>query len=173
MIDSYEQTVSSLMEESNTPKDTDTPPPNEEEAEVPEDTAEEIEEELIRLRGELALLQEELKRKEEEQSRVMAELEEFQQLFPEISLKQVPQGVWDQVSQGVPLGAAYALYEKKAAAAELHARRINQKNALRSAGKAGQDAASEYFSPDEVRAMSQSEIRANYQKIIQSMQKWH
>ena len=50
---------------------------------------------------------------------------------------------------------------------------INRRNAERSAGRAGTNAAPEYFSPDEVRAMSQHEVRENYQKIRASMKRWH
>ena len=50
---------------------------------------------------------------------------------------------------------------------------INRRNAASSAGRAGNSTAPEYFSPDEVRAMSPSEIRENYQRIRASMKKWH
>ena len=56
---------------------------------------------------------------------------------------------------------------------EARADKINQINAYRSSGQAGSNTAREYFSPDEVRAMSQSEVRANYQRIIESMKKWN
>lgn len=52
------------------------------------------------------------------------------------------------------------------------AEEINRRNASRSAGRAGNSTAPEYFSPEEVRAMSQSEIRENYQRIRASMKKW-
>ena len=50
---------------------------------------------------------------------------------------------------------------------------INRRNASRSAGRAGNNPAPEYYSPDEVRAMSPKEVRENYKKIRASMQKWH
>jgi len=50
---------------------------------------------------------------------------------------------------------------------------INRRNAARSAGRAGTNAAPEYYSPDEVRAMSPAQVRENYQRIRASMQKWH
>ncbi|MBQ9085593.1 MAG: hypothetical protein IJY47_00230 [Clostridia bacterium] len=140
---------------------------------LPEETSEETaEEELLRLRSELALLKEKLARKEREQARALAELEEFNLLFPEVSVKQVPESVWDHVKNGIPLSAAYALYEKKNVAAERLAERVNRKNASMSPGIAGKDTVGEYFSPDEVRAMSQKQVRENYTRILESMKSW-
>ena len=53
-----------------------------------------------------------------------------------------------------------------------HADEVNRRNAARSAGRVGTSLAPEYYTPDEVRAMSPSEVRENYQKIRASMKKW-
>ena len=50
---------------------------------------------------------------------------------------------------------------------------INRRNAALSAGRAGTSTAPEYYSPEEVRAMSAHEVRENYQKIRASMKRWH
>ena len=76
------------------------------------------------------------------------------------------------VGQGIPLSAAYALYEKRSCMDRLYAEEINRQNSQRSAGRAGLYTKGEYFSPDEVRSMSASEVRANYKKIRESMKKW-
>jgi hypothetical protein len=81
--------------------------------------------------------------------------------------------VWKQVERGIPLSAAYALYEKKSTVDALRADEINRSNAQRSAGRLGQNTAREFFTPDEVRAMSPSEVRDNYKTIRESMKKWH
>ena len=52
------------------------------------------------------------------------------------------------------------------------AEEINRRNAERSAGRAGTSTAPEYYSPDEVRAMSAHEVRENYQKIRAPMKRW-
>ena len=60
---------------------------------------------------------------------------------------------------------------------ELNLRRradeVNERNATLSAGRVGTSLAPEYYTPDEVRAMSQTEVRENYEKIRASMKKWH
>ena len=44
--------------------------------------------------------------------RMTRECEEFESYFPEVSLRTLPDEVWGQVRAGVPLAAAYALYER-------------------------------------------------------------
>ncbi len=65
--------------------------------------------------------------------------------------------------------------EIKALRAELEAERtarINEKNARMSTGRIG-GGETQYFSPAEVRAMSQGEVHANYKKILESMKRWN
>ena len=167
MHNNYEEAVSAMIEDLSTPDDPEAIQKKEEEP-----TKEDLEAELQRLKAELSALREELESKVREQARAMAELEEFQQLYPEISPKDLPQSVRDQVAEGVPLSAAYALFEKRAATAQKHASAVNKRNASLSAGRVGQDTAEEYFTPDEVRAMSQKQVHENYQKILESMKSW-
>ena len=140
---------------------------------VDEDTAEKNKDEADELKNEVKRLREALAKKDKEQEEALRELGEFSTLFPDISVKQIPSPVWDSVQSGIPLCAAYALYEKKSAMAKAKAQKINETNASLSAGKAGSGTASEYFSPDEVRAMSQKQVRENYNKILESMRSWN
>ena len=125
------------------------------------------------LRAELDRLRAELEQTKALHARMAEEIGEFHAIFPEIHPSALPESVWEQVKNGVPLAASYALYEKKCILAREHAEKINLRNAQKTPGAAGKNTPSEYFSPDEVRAMSQSEVRANYQKIRESMKKWN
>ena len=129
--------------------------------------------ELESLRREVSELRAALAAKEQEQQNTLREIGEFHRLFPDIPVSDVPDGVWDSVERGIPLSAAYALYEKKQQASEGRAEEINRRNASLSAGKAGKHTAGEYFSPDEVRAMSQRQVHDNYRAIMDSMKHWH
>lgn len=103
--------------------------------------------------------------------RMMEECGEFSSCFPDVSLQSVPEDVWNRVREGVPLAAAYALYEKKRNSQRAQADARNQQNAAQSSGViCGGDA--RYFSPAEVRAMSRGEIRQNYDRIFESMRHW-
>ena len=75
------------------------------------------------------------------------------------------------VKSGIPLAAAYALAERRRQMTALRAAESNQSNRARSSGgvKCTQN---EFFTPEEVRTMSQGEVRANLSKIMRSMKKW-
>ena len=128
------------------------------------------------LNEEISILKEELnayKIAKERQEKITEQLNEFSALFPDIAVKSIPDEVWDTVKKGNSLTASYALYERRIQEAAKRIERINSKNAVSSAGIAGKDLPNEYFSPVEVRKMSQSEVRANFAKIKRSMQKWN
>ena len=128
--------------------------------------------ELESLRQELMRLKEALEAAKSTPANISGELEEFRSLYPGISPDQIPDDVWEHARQGVPIAAAYALAcRKKERPAEL-ARSANLENAARSTG-ALEETRSGYFTPEEVRAMSASEVRKNYSRIMLSMQKWH
>ena len=106
------------------------------------------------------------------EERISNEYEEFKSLFPGVSVSALPDSVLSSVRGGVPLSAAYALYERRKAVSESIASDINQKNReLSFAVKNG--SAEAYFSPSEVRQMSAAEVKANYSKIIDSMSHWN
>ncbi len=142
-----------------------------EEASPLDPTSAENAEEITRLQNEIASLREALSKKEREEA-ILGELEEFHRLFPQVSVGELPTEVAQSVDRGIPLSAAYALYEKKRAISELRAKQINEENAVRAAGKAGKGTVGEYFSPEEVRAMSQKQVRENYARIRESMKNW-
>ncbi len=124
--------------------------------------------EINTLKEEIAALEAE----REMQERTVRELREFSSLFPDTEVSALPDEVWENVKNGTSLAASYALYEVKCKREAEKIEKINSNNASRSAGRAGVGTAGEYFSPDEVRKMSPSEVHANYAKIKDSMKKW-
>ena len=124
------------------------------------------------LRREIADLRKKLDAKENEQKQILHELGEFDRLFPETSVKDVPEEVWKRVEDGIPLSAAYALYEREQSIIRNRANEINARNYSLSAGKAGKGASEDYFSPDEVKRMSPKEVHRNFSKIKNSMKYW-
>ena len=123
------------------------------------------------LRAEVTRLRAELELQRQLSARYARDCEEFRQLYPDVPLSALPESIWEEVRQGVPLPAAYALAERRRTRTQEIAQEANRLNRMRSAGSAGQPPPS-YFSPDEVRAMSAEEVRQNYRTILQSMQKW-
>ena len=146
-------------------------------SEAAEQTAEPSEEapadNVADLREEIANLKRLIAEREQERDRMLAQLNEFSEIYPEKSLDAVPAEVWSSVRGGVPLAAAYALYEKKTSAHMALAREVNSKNAERSSGAVGKKCDCIYYSPAEVRSMSPAEVKKNYNIIIESMKKWN
>lgn len=124
------------------------------------------------LKAEILELREMIQSQRKEVSRKIREIEEFNRLFPNVSLSELPDTVSAMVNEGVPLTAAYALYEKELASKIERAQEINKKNASLSAGKAGIQTTGEFFTPDEVRSMSPRQVHENYSKIRESMKHW-
>ena len=114
----------------------------------------------------------ELEKARDTQERILCELGDFSSLFPNVSIDDIPECVWDSVKKGTSIAASYALYEKRTEAERIRREQINSLNASKSAGIAGKDTANEYFSPEEVKKMSRAEVHANFAKIRRSMQKW-
>ena len=122
---------------------------------------------------EIERLRAELEETKSLHARMANELGEFHALFPDVNTASIPESIWEQVKNGIPLAASYALYEKKCNLRRQHAEEINLHNAKHTPGAAGKNTPAEYFSPDEVRRMSQSEVRSNYQKIMESVKTWN
>ncbi len=136
----------------------------------PQDTAQATADSL---RAELDALRAELLEERAALKRISCEIGEFSDLFPAVSLSGIPDSVWQSVKNGVPLAAAYALFEKKAGLIKADANQVNKKNSSSSTGPIGKESASDFFSPEDVRAMSRDEVRKNYTKILESMKKWN
>ena len=104
---------------------------------------------------------------------MLGQLTDFATLFPAVDIECIPECVWETVKKGTSLAAAYALYEKRMEAERLKIEKINAINSSRAAGSAGKNTANEFFTPDDVRKMSRSEVRANFTKIKNSIKKWN
>ena len=129
--------------------------------------------EILRMREEINKLRREIRVKTEEAKLIKAQLGEFEELFPSVAPEDIPGSVWESVRQGNSLAAAYALHHRRREIRDQKLNDVNRANAMNSSGSIGNKTGAEFFTPDEVRAMSQSEVRANYQRIIESMKKWN
>lgn len=146
---------------------------DEEREDISEDTVEDLRSMKLQLEGEIALLEGELERKREETDKKAREYSEFKELFPHADMAELAPEVLAMVDGGVPLCAAYALYEKRLSAKNAAAAAHNNATKQGGFGSVGSGAEEEFYTPDEVRAMTQSEVKQNYQKILRSMKNWH
>ena len=127
----------------------------------------------VALKNELEELKVKLAEKESALERMSREIGEFSEIFPEKQINSIPDSVWASVKEGIPLAAAYALYERKNAVRAGTAELINTRNNERSTGSIGRANTENFYTPSEVKAMSREEVRKNYTKIIESMKKWN
>ena len=133
------------------------------------ETVAQLQDTILSLREKIS----ELERARDSQEKMLGQLSDFTELFPTVDIGTIPESVWNTVKAGTSLAAAYALYEKRVAVENMRIEKINSLNSLKSAGAAGKNTASEFFTPDDVRKMSQAEVHANFSKIKKSMEKWN
>lgn len=107
------------------------------------------------------LRQEELRRREQE---------EFSSCFPDVTLAEVPDSVKESaVSNNLPLAAAYALYLCRKARAKESARAASERAAAETPGLPTGDRGERIYTIEEMRAMSQSEVRRRYSALLNSL----
>lgn len=132
-----------------------------------------LNERRLLLEAEIAGLETELERRREETDRIAREYAEFRQLYPDVNPDELAEEVLESMASGIPMCAAYALYEKRQAVKNAAAAAHNRATRQSGFGSVGRGSEGEYYTPDEVRAMTRIEIKQNYQKILRSMEKWH
>ena len=141
--------------------------------EVPENESTEpvasIEEEL---RSRICELEALLAEREEKRERARAEREYFLRIFPEANPDSLPDEVNAQCESGVPLAAAYALYERIKQNELRAAEEANLKNAVSIQGSVSGNFGESFFSADEVKKMSSEQVRKNLSGILRSMKHW-
>ena len=109
------------------------------------------------------------KRKEREREQFDKELETFIKAFPGVTPESVPQRVWEDVADGIPLAYAYAF---SVAAGGKTSDEINAQNEARSVPVAPGRAEEPAFTESEVEKMPPAAVKNNFAKIISSMKKW-
>lgn len=143
----------------------------EEQSEIP--TVEELDERRQLLEERILELEGELERKKAETDKKACEYAEFKELYPNVDVDELDPEVNEMVNNGVPLAAAYALYEKKQEKRNSAAAAHNKTTKNEGFGSLGKNTENEFFTPDEVRAMTRADVRKNYQRILRSMENWH
>ena len=111
--------------------------------------------------------------KDKDISFVKEDIKRLREVFPDIKQEDIPDEVWQNVKNGETLSGAYALYFVKQLKAKADIERINELNRKKAPPKIKHDGGDEtYFSPEEVRSMSEAQVRKHYNAILASMDKW-
>ena len=146
--------------------------PEENSVEIPEDYAEEAEHnEKNSLLIELEALKSRLETAERTAREISAGWREFTELYPEADISALPDSFNAAIERGIPPAAAYALELRRKEVRLARIKAADQRARELSAGKLD-PAEDALYSPEEVRAMSPSEVRKNIEKIRRSMKSW-
>ena len=132
--------------------------------------------EVSLLKAELEVLRMELKSRDEREainSRILKELTEFEEYFPEVDIQSIPEEIWEQVKCGASLSASFALNLRKIEIERKKVNDFNEKNRRMSAGSLMKNDGEKYYSPSEVKRMSQAQVKAHYDEILESMRHWN
>lgn len=101
------------------------------------------------------------------------ELKTLFEIFPDVNVDDIPDEVFEKSNNGKGLAAEYALFylkEEKKKGEQKEKEEENLKAAPPDVKNATEDA---YFTPEDVRGMTEAEIRKNYHTIMKSMEKWN
>ena len=128
---------------------------------------EDLEAELAQSRAEIQRLSSVIRQRELSDR----EAADFAELFPTLNRSEIPDFVREQAkSEGIPLIAAYAVYARRLEIAGARIQETANRSAKFSAGPvSGSSEEGDFFTLDQIRAMSPKEIRRNYKTIMKSL----
>ncbi len=125
----------------------------------------------VDLLAELDTLRRRLEVAERTAREISAGWREFSELYPEADIASLPDSFNSAIERGIPPAAAYALELRRREVTKMRIDAANKRARELSAGKL-EPTEDSLYSPDEVRAMSPSEVRKNIEKIRRSMKSW-
>lgn len=109
----------------------------------------------------------ESEKKQNEQKR------EFCELFPDVSLDDIPSPVFEYVNtHGGTLAGAFAIHHRRECLKSERSEQKKLENALKAPGDIGISAgacAERLFTSDEIRCMNKEQVRRNYKQIMKSL----
>lgn len=101
------------------------------------------------------------------------ELKILFELFPDLNVDDIPDEIFEKSDNGKGLAAQYALFYLKEEKKNTEQKKKEEEN-LKSAAPDVKNAPEEaYFTPEQVKGMTEEEIRKNYKTIMKSMEKWN
>lgn len=134
-------------------------------ASLPEDAAKELAD-ADRIRDDSR----KAKREKAESDEFDSQLAEFVKCFPDVKADDVPNEVWNDVANGIPLVYAYA-YRVRVREAD-PSDKVNAENEARNLKVNTDKTELPAYSEAEVGKMSPKDVKGNFNKIISSMKKW-
>lgn len=100
------------------------------------------------------------------------ELEILKRLFPELTVEDIPDQVFEECTDGKGLAAYYALFYMTSEMEKEDMRKKNDENHRSAPPEIKESEEDTFFTPEAVRAMSDKDVRRHYKAIMSSMEKW-
>ncbi len=100
------------------------------------------------------------------------DIEKFREFFPDVAADSIPDSVWEEVANGIPLAYAYALYESNEKRINARADDVNARNGSISEMAVLSGNTEPSFTKEQVEKMSGKDVRTNYKSILKAMKNW-
>ncbi len=100
------------------------------------------------------------------------DIKKFREFFPDVTAEDIPDSVWDEVSNGISLSHAYALYLINEERLNRRADDVNGRNAAIGASARSDGSVEPVFTKELVEKMSGKDIKNNYKGILNAMKNW-
>ena len=100
------------------------------------------------------------------------ELDEFALIFPDMSVDDIPDEVWEKTRDGEGICAQFALYLKRREVEKTKAEQKNEENRASAVPNVKREEDEAFFTPEQVEKMSKAEVENNWTAILESMKKW-
>ncbi len=111
-------------------------------------------------------------REKRDKEEMAKDIQAFREVFSDVTAESIPDTVWDDVANGIPLAHAYALHIALSTRLNERAEGINARNGSISAMSVQGGATEPTFTKEQVEKMSGRDVRNNYKSILKSMKNW-
>lgn len=111
-------------------------------------------------------------RREEEQARLSRDVKRFRELFPQVEAAGIPDAVWQDMTGGIPLPYAYALYIAAGNGKNEYAKEVNARNGFGALPPVNAHGENDELTMEEVEAMSPEAVKNSFPRILRSIGKW-
>ena len=111
-------------------------------------------------------------RKEAEKEKTDEDIKLFRSIFPDADADSIPDRVWEDVADGIPLPYAYALFVASEQELTGYAENVNEKNSESGAGIGNDGNTEPAYTREQVEKMSGTDVKKNYKGILKAMKNW-
>lgn len=114
----------------------------------------------------------EIKRAAANEKAMRDDIAAFRSRFPDTLPESIPDSVWKEVAEGIPLSHAYALYNAVNEGRKKNADSVNAENDGRSVPAVNDTLSAIPYTKEEVEKMTPQAVKSNYKKILSSIKNW-